>query len=134
MRAMSAGPLGRRVTRGDILLERRAYFRTTAMEQDPLVRVTEVEQLTDFIRGEAIDVAQGDDFALGRAELATAARTCAYNSSSSSCCSGWAARRRYEPVSRPALRSRPEAVWVDGWVECSVSVDQARRTGSSGFA
>ena len=39
------------------------------MEQDPLVCVAEVEQLADFIGGEAIDVAQGDDLALCRRQL-----------------------------------------------------------------
>jgi hypothetical protein len=36
------------------------------MEQDPLVCVAEIEQLADFISGEAIDVAQGNDLALCR--------------------------------------------------------------------
>ena len=39
------------------------------MEQDPLVCVAEVEQLTDFFCGEAIDVAQGNDLALCRRQL-----------------------------------------------------------------
>ena len=43
--------------RGDILLERRAYFRTAAVEQDALVRVCQVEQLTDLIGVETVDVA-----------------------------------------------------------------------------
>ena len=39
------------------------------MEQDPLVCVAEIEQLADFIGGEAIDVAQGNDLALCRRQL-----------------------------------------------------------------
>ncbi len=39
------------------------------MEQDPLVCVAEIEQLADFIGGEAIDIAQGNDLALCRRQV-----------------------------------------------------------------
>jgi hypothetical protein len=62
------------------------------MEQDPLVCVAEIEQLADFIGGEAIDIAQGNDLALCRRQVGHGGADVRVQLAGQQCCSGWAAR------------------------------------------
>ena len=90
------------------------------MEQDPLVCVAEIEQLADFIGGEAIDIAQGNDLALCRRQLGNGGADVRVQLVGKQLLFGLGSQGRYEPVPGPALISwRPEAVWIDCGVDCT---------------
>ena len=75
------------------------------MEQDPLVCVAEVEQLADFIGGEAIDVAQSNDLALCRRQLGHSGADVRVQLVGKQLLFGQGTQGRYEPVPGPALIS-----------------------------
>ena len=75
------------------------------MEQDPLVCVAEVEQLADFIGGEHIDVAQGNDLALCLRQLGHGDADMRVQPVCQQLLFGLGSQGRYEPVPWPALIS-----------------------------